>query len=102
MKVFISQPMHGRSEAAIMTQRDAIKEELLERGYQDIEIIDSYYKDNVPDDAGRIWYLGNSISLMDKADLVVMAVGWATAKGCRVEYEVAIRYGLTVIFEKDL
>lgn len=102
MKVFISQPMHGRSEDAIMTRREVIKEELLERGYQDIEIIDNYHKDNVPDDAGRIWYLGNSISLMDKADLVVMDVGWATAKGCRVEYEVAIRYGLNVIFEKDL
>lgn len=102
MKVFISQPFHGRSESEIMDERWRIVEKMLERGYGvygDIEVIDNYNKENVPENAGRLWYLGDSIKLMDEADIVVFTSGWEEAKGCIIEREVALEYGIRCAYE---
>lgn len=102
MKVFISQPFHGVKEEDVLNLREHIVDLLEERGYFDIEVIDNYYKDNAPRDAGRLWYLGDSIKLMDEADLIVFVTGYKQAKGCLIEYEVALRYGKLFIHERDL
>ena len=93
-QVFISQPMNGRSEEEILKERQEIMDLLkieLDRD-EDYVLIDNYHKENIPAGAGRLWYLGTSISLMDGADIVVFAPGWVTAKGCRIERKVVENY----------
>lgn len=97
MKVFISQPMNGRTKEEIMKERDLIFKYLLyKENMKDLSIIDSFFED-APEDAKPLWYIGESLKLMSKADLVVLAPGWDKAKGCRVEYDCAHEYGLSCL-----
>jgi hypothetical protein len=41
--------------------------------------------------------LGKSIELMAHADVAVFCPGWKEARGCRIEHECAVQYGLEVI-----
>lgn len=102
MKIFISQPFHGLTEEQVMAKRQRIVELLDERGYPNIEIIDNYHKADVPDGAGRVWYLGDSIRQMDEADLVVFTTNYREAKGCMVEFKVALLYSMRFVFEWEL
>lgn len=70
MKVFISQPMNGRSNRAIIEERQPIVDAYKRAGW---EVIDSVF-DMGPGSA--IKYLARSIELMDDADRVVMMKGW--------------------------
>lgn len=92
MKVFISQPMNGRSDRAIREERKIVADAYERDGW---EVIDSVF-DMGPGSA--IKYLARSIELMDDADRVVMMKGWAKSRGCRIEHEVAVAYGREVVY----
>ena len=63
--------------------------------------IDQIHKENVPAGAGRIWYLGDSIQLLDNVDLVIFGDNWKEAKGCNVEMMVCKQYGIPFIVEGE-
>ena len=92
-KLFISQPMNGRSDRAIIEERELIIEAYKREGW---EVIDSVLNMGP---ASAIEYLAESIRLMNDADRVLMMKGWAKARGCRIEHEVAIAYGREVVYE---
>lgn len=92
-KLFISQPMNGRSDRAIREERKRISEAYEKEGW---EVIDSIINAG-PQNA--IQYLAKSIELMNDADVVLMMKGWEKARGCRIEHEVAISYGKEVVYE---
>ena len=101
MKVFISQPMKDRTFDEIEIERNVMIH-VIGCVYPDeeIEVIDSLFSDeDVPDGetVGALWFLGESIKAMDKADLVVMAVNWQHARGCQIEHEIAVDYDKRVI-----
>lgn len=92
MKVFISLPMHGRTDEEVKKEmgrglaylKDAYKNEK-------VEMVDTFIDLG---DAPRLAYLGRSIQLMANADLVLFMPGWNEANGCLVEHLTAIRYGI--------
>jgi len=92
IKVFISQPMKGKTNKEIEEERNHIIESL-KSDYSNFEIIDSFFKD-APVDAKPLWFLGKSLELLSTADLAVFASGWENARGCFVEHECAIQYGI--------
>lgn len=99
-KIFISQPMKGRTEEEIMQERNRIttrwRNEIAKWEGKSIEVIGSYFGAGVsknPTDS-----LGKSISLIGKADLVVFAPGWENARGCKIEHEVAKEYGIQIAY----
>ncbi len=101
MKVFISQPMKDRTFDEIEIERNVM---IHVNGCvypdEEIEVIDSLFSDeDVPEGetVGALWFLGESIKAMDKADLVVMAVNWQHARGCQIEHEIAVDYDKRVI-----
>ena len=95
-KIFISQPMKGKTNEQIEAERKAIKETLDKDYGTDYEIVDSFFKD-APHDAKPLWFLGKSIELLSTADIAVFAHGWDGARGCRIEHECAVQYGLEVV-----
>lgn len=97
MKVFISQPMNGRTNEEINSERQSIMitVQAIYPG-EKIEIIDSFFE-NAPHDVKPLWYLAKSIELMTEADLVVFAPHWNNFRGCRIEYECAHAYGLKTL-----
>jgi len=99
MKVFISQPMNGKSDEIIKEEREEIIRVVKEYygkiiGETDIEILDTLFAE----DAGPIWYLGKAIMMIDKADVVVFANNWSLARGCNFEHDIAVEYGKQVAF----
>lgn len=110
MKIFISQPMKGYSNFEIEIIRGKIKVALKEKYGNDIEIIDSFIK-GAPANAKPLWYLGESIKMLSKADIAVFAYKGLTVgnypalvRGCGIEEKCAREYNtlcLYVAFNKS-
>lgn len=108
LNIFISQPMHGLHTEEIHYRRMAIVEAVkvyVARRVPDIsgvEVVNPIERDNVPKNARRLWFLGQAIADMEKADLVIFAEGYSSANGCLAERRVAELYCIPFIDERDL
>lgn len=95
-KLFISQPMRGKTKEEIMKEREeAISLARMITG-DEFEVIDSYFED-APEGAEPLWYLGKSLQLLSSADFAVFAEGWDKARGCKIEHECAEEYGIPFV-----
>lgn len=96
MKVFISQPMRGKTEKQIREERKQIIDRFDKEKY---EILDTIFTEEAPEgsDAG-IYYLAKSIEELAKADIVVFVTGWHKARGCKIEHNVASAYEKIIIY----
>ena len=97
MLVFLSHPMHGKSEDEIRLIRTEALGKLKERYGEDIRLIDNYRHRDIPEDSGRLWHLGRSIQQMEKADAIYFCGDWEKARGCRIEERIAREYALRVL-----
>ena len=97
-KLFISQPMKGKSENEIMKEREsAIRRAELVIG-EEVEVIDSYFTEDEPQGVNSgLWWLGKSLLLLATADIVYFAQGWDKARGCKIEHACAEEYGIRII-----
>ena len=97
-KLFISQPMKGKTDEEILKEREkaiaSAKRNFVED--EEIEVIDSFFQ-SAPADARPLWFLGKSLELLSTADIAYFAKGWEIARGCRIENTGAIEYGIDVI-----
>lgn len=62
-KLFISQPMKGKTNEKIEAERAKAVEEDKAVLNDDVEVIDSFFKD-ASVDASPLWFLGKSIELL--------------------------------------
>lgn len=97
MKVFISQPMRGKTAEEIITERERLIGKAREHYGADIEVIDSYIQHGAHSEHNALWQLGKSLELMSTADAAVFAQDWEGSRGCRIENMAAILYGLEVL-----
>ena len=97
MKLFISQPMRGKTKEEILAVRERAIESAERHLGEKVEVIDSYFEDAPTDGNVPLWHLGKSIMLLSTADVAYFAKGWEEARGCRIENTCAIEYGLDVI-----
>lgn len=97
-KLFISQPMKDKTNAVIQYERKCALEKAKEILGEDVELIDSFFQD-APHDAKPLWFLGKSLELLSTADVVYFANGWENYRGCKIEHECAVQYGLKIINE---
>lgn len=103
MKVFISQPIKGKSYDEVMVARNNAIYNLLDKfPNKNLKIIESfipamYYDANNNPIVG----LGTCIGLMGDADLVYMCKGWEESRGCSIERRVAIDYDIPIIYEDN-
>lgn len=97
-KLFISQPMRGKSDEEILAVRKkAIKSAEKQIG-ESVEVIDSFFQ-AAPTNVKPLWYLGESLKLLAEADIAYFAKGWDEARGCKIENTCAIEYGIETIIE---
>ena len=88
MKIMISQPMRGKTNEQIRQERAELVKQLEEQGH---EVIDTVL--DISENKSPIYYLSKSIELLDQADAVVFMKGWENARGCKIEHEIALKYG---------
>ena len=97
-KLFISQPMRGKTDEKILAVREkAIKaaEKLIG---EPVEVIDSFFQ-SAPVDAKPLWFLGKSLELLSTADVAYFAPGWNDFRGCKIEHTCAVEYNIDRIEE---
>ena len=97
-KLFISQPMRGKTNEEIMAVREKAIESAERELGEKVEVIDSFFKD-APIDANPLWYLAKSLELLSTADVAYFAKDWEEARGCRIENKCAIEYGIELVIE---
>lgn len=95
-KIFISQPMKGKTNDAIKKERELIIrdiEEMMED--EPFEIMDTVFDDF--DGATPLKFLAKSLMVLADADMVYFADGWQDTRGCQLEHECAIQYDLFIV-----
>lgn len=93
-KVFISQPMNGKSDVDILTVRAAAAKAAQDHLGEEVEILDTFWANTR---AQPLQLLARSIDVLAQADLAYFAPGWEEARGCKIEHTCAKEYGITVL-----
>lgn len=102
VRLFISQPMRGKSDEEIESEREdliAIAKAVY-AGRGEVEVIDSFFKGGLDVPAGAkapLYYLSKSLELLATADVAIFAKDWREARGCRIEHKCADGYGVARI-----
>ena len=95
-RLFISQPMNGKTNEEIERVRKAAIKSVKEKYGDDIEVIDSFFKD-APHDANPLWYLAKSLELLSMADVAYFSKDYEKYRGCRIEFECAVEYEIECV-----
>lgn len=99
MKLFISQPMAGKTDKEILDERERVIRNVKELfPDKEIEEIKSFFED-APHDATPLWYLGESIKLLGQADIAYFCKDWEKYRGCCIEHECCVRYSIKHVEE---
>ncbi len=96
-RLFISQPMKGKTDEQIKAEREKIIA-AAKVEYGEIEVIDSFFE-KAPHDAKPLWFLGKSLELLSTADIAFFADGWRNYRGCKIEHECAVQYGIEIVYD---
>ena len=94
MRIMISQPMTGRTVGDIRRERSKVINKLKEEGHEVIDTIFNFEGKDPYNDG--LFYMGHSILAMSEVDAVVFMPGWDKSRGCKIEHELALRYGLFI------
>lgn len=95
-KLFISQPMRGKTDEEIKTERAKAIETASELMGEPVEVIESFFE-KAPVNAKPLWFLGKSLELLADADVAYFAPGWKDARGCKIEHTCAVEYNINRI-----
>lgn len=104
-KAMISQPMAGKTAEEIVASREKAMADLDALGY---EVVNTYFADEwYGDEAMRergvvqvpLCYLAKSLENMSLCHAAYFVKGWEDARGCRIEHDAAVAYGLEVLYE---
>ena len=96
-KIFISQPMRGKTAQEIEHARINAIAEVVNATQEQVKVIDSFFK-QAPVDARPLWYLGESLKLLAEADIAVFIDDWESARGCSIEHTCAKEYGIEIMY----
>lgn len=99
-KLFISQPMKDKTDEQILAEREKAIEVAKEYVGEDVEVIDSFFQ-AAPADARPLWFLGKSLELLSTADVAYFAPEWSKYRGCKIEHECAVQYGIATIESEE-
>ena len=91
-KLFISQPMRGKTDEEILAERAYAVQAAQDALGEEVEVIDSFF--GTSDMSHALEYLGESLKLLAKADIAYFAPGWRDARGCKIEHACADAYGI--------
>lgn len=107
MKAMLSQPMAGKSEEEIKATREKAITVLKEKGYEIINTLftDEWYSSESMKEREVVQiplcFLAKSLENMSLCHAAYFCKEWEKARGCRIEHDAAVAYGLTIIYEED-
>lgn len=105
-KAMLSQPMAGKSEEEIVETRNRAISALESQGYEIVNTLftDEWYSRENMEARGVVQiplcFLAKSLENMSLCHTAYFCKGWEQARGCRIEHEAAVAYGLTILYEE--
>ena len=105
-KAMLSQPMNGKSKEEIEETRNKAIAKLESMGYEVINTLftDEWYEPQNMEKRGVVQiplcFLAKSLENMSLCHAAYFCNGWDKARGCRIEHDAAVAYGLEVIEEE--
>ena len=106
MKAMLSQPMNGKTAKEILQTRERAIKALTEKGYDVVNTLftDEWYDDENMKQRGVVHiplcFLAKSLENMSKCHVAYFCKGWEKTRGCKIEHDVAVAYGLDIIYEQ--
>lgn len=106
MKAMLSQPMAGKTDAEIIATREKAIKALKEKGYEIVNTLftDEWHSKEKMEERGVVQiplcFLAKSLENMSLCHAAYFCKGWENARGCRLEHDAAVAYGLEVIYEE--
>lgn len=105
-KAMLSQPMAGKTNEEIVATREKAIRLLEENGYEIVNTLftDEWYSKEAMTERGVVQiplcFLAKSLENMSLCHTVYFCKGWENARGCRIEHEAAVAYGLETLYEE--
>lgn len=106
MKAMLSQPMAEKTHEEIIATREKAVATLKARGYEIVNTLltDEWYRKESMTARGVVQiplcFLAKSLESMSLCHAVYFCKGWENARGCKIEHDAAVAYGLTIIEEQ--
>ena len=106
-KAMLSQPMGGKTDEEIIETRERAMKALKEKGFEVINTLftDEWYSHENMEKRGVVQiplcFLAKSLENMSLCHAVYFCKGWENARGCRIEHDAAVAYGLEIIYEQE-
>ena len=105
-KAMLSQPMAGKTNEEIVATREKAISVLKEKGYEIVNTLftDEWYRKDAMAERGVVQiplcFLAKSLENMSRCHAAYFCKGWENARGCRIEHEAAVAYGLEILYEE--
>lgn len=105
-KAMLSQPMAGKTNEEIVATREKAISALKEKGYEIVNTLftDEWYSKEAMTGRGVVQiplcFLAKSLENMSLCHAAYFCKGWENARGCRIEHEAAVAYGLEILYEE--
>lgn len=103
----LSQPMAGKTDEEIIVTRERAIQTLQGMGFQVVNTLffDEWYSKEAMKKRGVVQiplcFLAKSLENMSLCHAAYFCKGWEKARGCRIEHEAAVAYGLEIIYEEE-
>lgn len=105
-KAMLSQPMAGNTQEEIIATRERAVAALKARGFEVINtpFTDEWYSKEKMEERGVVQiplcFLAKSLENMSLCHAAYFCKGWEQARGCKIEHDAAVAYGLDIIYEE--
>ena len=105
-KAMLSQPMAGKTNEEIVATREKAVSVLKEKGYEIVNTLftDEWYSKDAMTERGVVQiplcFLAKSLESLSLCHAAYCCKGWENARGCRIEHEAAVAYGLEILYEE--
>ena len=105
-KAMLSQPMAGKTNDEIVATREKAIKFLESNGYEIVNTLftDEWYSQEKMTERGVVQiplcFLAKSLENMSLCHVVYFCKGWEKTRGCKLEHDAAVAYGLEVIYEE--
>lgn len=105
-KAMLSQPMGGKTDKEIVETRERAIKVLEEKGYEVVNTLftDEWYSHENMEKRCVVQiplcFLAKYLEKMSLCHTVYFCKGWENARGCKIEHDAAVAYGLDIIYEE--
>lgn len=102
-KAMLSQPMAGKTDEEIAKTRAKAINALEAKGYRVVNTLFEFSDRNLKKRGVAqipLYFLAKSLENMSLCHAVYFCKGWENARGCKIEHDAAVAYGLDIIYEE--